>query len=130
MIEKPSCQRSACTVHATAPVLASSATSLPVELAEKDAAVAMRDAAARPAAADDVDGGLEVGAVRPKDRARRDVEREEIAGAGRHVNDAVDDERLRFAGILRPDAGAARDRVRHTPLRFATLLRSICVSGE
>ena len=86
---------------------------LSVEPPEKDATGAVGDAAARPAAADDVDSGIKVGAVRPEDRARRDIEREEIAGAGRHVNDAVDDERLRLARILRTYAGALELRAPH-----------------
>jgi hypothetical protein len=73
----------------------------------------MRNAAAAPAATDDVDRGIEPGFVRPQRLAGREVEREHIAGTGLNVNDAVDDERLRLAGILRPNAGAFEPRAPH-----------------
>ena len=52
MIEKPSCQRSAWIDQTTLPVRLIERDELAVELADEHLAVAERDAAARPAAAD------------------------------------------------------------------------------
>src|SRR5690606_1464285 len=76
---------------------------LAVELTYIDFAVPDADTAARPAAAHRVVGGIEIGAVVPEYLAAVDAEREDVVGARHDVDDSVDDDRLRFARILRPD---------------------------
>ena len=83
---------------------------LAVELAGKDLAVAHRDAAAHPPAADDGDVGVEVRLVGPEDFSRVDGDREHIVGAGRNVDHAVVDERLSLARVLALGAGAVEVR--------------------
>src|SRR5690606_6909987 len=83
---------------------------LAVELPDEDLAVAEADAAAGPAAAHGVVGGIELGAILPENLARLDVEREDVVGAGHDVDDALVNDRLRFARVLRTDARAAQPR--------------------
>ena len=83
---------------------------LAVELPRVDSAVADRHAAAHPAATNDRDVGIEVRLVAPADRARLDIEREDVVGARRDVNDAVVDDRLRLGGILTRRARAVQAR--------------------
>ena len=113
MIEKPSCQRSACTVHATAPVFASSATSWPSSRPRKiRPSPYATPRLVQPQQTTSI-AGSSSDLYDQRICARRDVEREQIARARRHVDDAVDDERLRLAGVLRADAGAFELRAPH-----------------
>ena len=83
---------------------------LAVELAGEHLALAERDAAAHPAAADDRDVRVEVRLVRPEDLARVGVEREHVVRARRDVDDAVVDDRLRLARVLAVRARAVQVR--------------------
>ena len=97
MIVKPSCQRSACVDHATAPRALIERDELAVELADEHLAVAEREPAARPAAADHVDRVVELRFVGPEDCAGVDVDGEHVVRARDHVDHAVIDERLSLA---------------------------------
>ncbi len=88
---------------------------LAVELARVDLAVADRDAAAHPAAADHRDVRVEVSLVRPQDLAAVGVESEHVVRAGRYVDHAVVDDRLRLARVLAVDARTVQVRA---PLRL------------
>ena len=78
---------------------------LAVELPREDVACAHSHSAIRPTAAHGLVGGIEVRFVAPENRAGRDVDRKHVVRAGRYVNDAVNDERLRLTGVLRRNAG-------------------------
>ena len=72
-----------------------------VELAHVDLAVPERDTAIRPAAADGRDRGIELRFVGPDELAAIDVDGKDVIGAGRHEENAVIEQRLRFARVLR-----------------------------
>ncbi len=81
---------------------------LAVELAREHLAVADRDAAIGPAAASRRDRGVEVRLVRPEKLAAVDVDREHVVRARRNVERAAEEDRLRFAGILRAESRAVQ----------------------
>ncbi len=72
-----------------------------VEPADEHLVAAHRDAAARPAATDRREAGVEVRGVLPEDLAAVDRHGEHVVGARAHVGDAVVDDRLRLARVLR-----------------------------
>ena len=84
-----------------------------VEPTDEDLVAAHRDAAARPAAADRRELGIEVRRVLPEDLAAVDRHRKHVVGAGDHIGDAVVDDRLRLSGVLRAGARAAQSRLPH-----------------
>src|SRR5207244_8794154 len=67
----------------------------PVQLAEVDLPFADRDAAAEPAAADGADRLVQVAGVLPDDLSGVHAHGEDVVLAGRDVDDAVVDDRLR-----------------------------------
>src|SRR5262249_39817541 len=77
-----------------------------VEIAEEYFAVADRDAAIVPTAADCVDALIDVGAMLPNERAGLGIEREHVVVAGRDVHDAVTDDRRALERIFRAKPGA------------------------
>ena len=81
-----------------------------VQLPDVHLAVAERDAATRPSAADRGDGVGQRRLVAPDDAARLHAEREHIVGAGDDVDHAVVNDRLRLAGIFGRDAGPVEMR--------------------
>ena len=83
---------------------------LAVELAEVEAAVADRDASVQPAAADRGDLLADVRLVLPEDLPAVDRDGEHVVVAGRDVDDAVLDDRLALARVLRGNAGAVEVR--------------------
>src|SRR5206468_12256582 len=72
-----------------------------VKLSEVDAAVAERDAAVEPAAADRRDLLVDARRVVPEDLPARDGDREDVVVAGRDVDDALVDDGLALGRVLR-----------------------------
>ena len=87
---------------------------LAVELADEDLAAPGCDAPVRPAAAHRFVVRVEVRVVVPQRGTRVDADREHVVRSGRDVHDAVDDERLRLARVLRSDTGAAEPSTPYT----------------
>ena len=72
----------------------------PVQLSDVSLAFAQGHAPACPAAADRIDGLVEVCLALPEDVSRLNTHREDVIGPCDHINDSFVDDRLGFAGIL------------------------------